>query len=126
MPSIILVNMTNKKDKKRAPFSASSRLNKRAKGTASQPIHVDSQAPAASPPLSPPPITNALQALVNASQAPTFEQRFIESRPEDAIAAPTKGSEHATAAASKAPEDDQDEDLDEFEAYLMDKYDGID
>ncbi|KAF2730999.1 hypothetical protein EJ04DRAFT_444010, partial [Polyplosphaeria fusca] len=118
--------MTNRKDKKRAPFSVSSRPNKRAKGTASQPIHVDLQAPAASPPLSPPPIINALQDLVNGSQALTFEQRFIESRPENAIAVPAKGSEHATAAASEAPKDNEDEDLDEFEAYLMDNYDGID
>jgi hypothetical protein len=118
--------MTNEKDKKRAHFSASSHPNKRAKGTASQPIPVDSQAPATSPPLSPPPITNALHALVNASQAPPFEQRFIKSRPEDAIAALAEGSEHATAVASEAPEDDEDEDLDKFEAYLIDKYDRID
>ncbi|KAF2737112.1 hypothetical protein EJ04DRAFT_594666, partial [Polyplosphaeria fusca] len=107
--------MTNRKDKKRASFSASSRPNKRAKGTASQPIHVDLQAPAASPPLSTPPIINALQAL-----------RFIELRPKNAIAAPAEGSKHATAAASEASKDNEDKDLDEFEAYLMDKYNGID
>ncbi|KAF2825058.1 hypothetical protein CC86DRAFT_468295 [Ophiobolus disseminans] len=93
----------------------------------SQPIPIDSQAPALSP--SPPaPITNALQALVSESQAPTFEARIRESRAEDSIVAPPKGSEHATAAASEAPEDDEDKDkeVEAFDAHLMDKYNGID
>ena len=62
------------------------------------------------------------------SQAPTFEARIRESRAEDSIVAPPEGSEHATAAASEAPEDDGDEDeeAEAFDADLMDKYDGID
>lgn len=125
VPTVILVNITNKKDKKRAPFSASSCLNKRAKGTASQPIPINSQAPAASLPLSPLSITNALQALVNASQALTYKQRFLELRPKDAITTLAKGSKHATAAALEASKDNNNKDLDEFEAYLIDKYNRI-
>jgi hypothetical protein len=39
---------------------------------------------------------------------PTFEARVQESRPEDTIVAPAKGSEQATAAASEAPNSDKD------------------
>jgi hypothetical protein len=87
---------------KRASSDALSRPKKRAKGTASQLIPIDSQAPAPSP-SPPPPITNALQALVSESQAPTFEARIRESRAEDSIVAAPESSEHATAAASEAP-----------------------
>ena len=120
---------TNKATKKRAA-AGSLGSNKRAKGTASQPIAVDSQPPSPPPP---PPITNAFQALVGASQAPTFEARVRDSRPEDSIVAPPKGSEHATAAASEAPEapddaaeDEDDKDIKAFDAHLMDNHDGLD
>jgi hypothetical protein len=59
-----------KKSIKRASSDVLSRPKKRAKGTASQPIPINSQAPALSsspPPPPPPPITNALQALVSES-----------------------------------------------------------
>lgn len=118
-----------KKSVKRAASSVAARSNKRAKGTASQPIHVDSQAPTASLDLSPPPILNAFQALVTGSQAPTFEARIRESRDKDTITAPPEGSERAAAAASEAPddnEDDEDEEFEEFDSHLKDKYEGID
>jgi hypothetical protein len=93
---------------------------------ATEPIRVSSPSP------SPPP-TNALQALVSASQAPTFEVRVRKSRAEDSIVAPPEGSEHATAAASEAPEAATEtdeaknvEELEAFDAYLMDNYDGLD
>jgi hypothetical protein len=64
---------------------------------------------------------------VSDSQAPTFEERLQESRTEDSIVAPAEGSEHATAAASKAPNDDkEDKETEAFDAYLMDEYDSID
>ena len=84
---------TNKDAKKRTKASPSS-PNKRPRGTASQPMNVDSQQPSQSPPSPsplPPPITNVLQALASASQAPTFEARVRESLPEDTIVAPAKG-----------------------------------
>jgi hypothetical protein len=115
----------NKATKKRAaagPWGT----NKRAKGTASQPIHVDSQLPS---PLPLPPPTNAFQALVSASQAPTFEARLRESRVEDSIVATPEASEHATAAASEAPEAleaEDDVDIEAFDAHLMDNHDGLD
>jgi hypothetical protein len=60
------------------------------------------------------------------SQAPTFEARIRESRAKDFIVASPEGSEHATAAASEAPEDDENEEIEAFDAHLTDKYDGID
>jgi hypothetical protein len=88
--------------KKRASAGSSS-ANKRARGTASQPILINSQPqlPAAPPSPSSLPITNTLQALTSASQAHAFEARVRESRAEEAIGAPAEGSEHATAAASR-------------------------
>ncbi|KAF2820873.1 hypothetical protein CC86DRAFT_427793, partial [Ophiobolus disseminans] len=79
-------------------------------------------------PSPPPPITNALQALISELQAPTFEARIRESRAKDSIVAPPEGSEHTTAAASKAPKDNKDknEKVKAFDAYLIDKYDSID
>ncbi|KAA8613971.1 hypothetical protein A1F94_008829 [Pyrenophora tritici-repentis] len=83
-----------------------------ARGTVSQPIAVDSQ-------LSP------RRALVEASQALTFESQLRESRPEDAIVAPTEGSERVTAASSAAAPDN--ETLQEaLDASLMDDFEGID
>jgi hypothetical protein len=121
---------TNKDAKKRTKAGPSS-PNKRPRGTASQPINVDSQQPSQSPPSPsppppPPPITNILQALASASQAPTFEARVRESRPEDTIVAPAEGSEQATAAASEAPEDKEDKETDAFNAYLIDNYNSLD
>jgi hypothetical protein len=113
--------------KKRASAGSSS-ANKRARGTASQPILINSQPqlPAAPPSPSSPPITNTLQALTSASQAYTFEARVQESRAKEAIVAPAEGSEHATAAASRVAEDEEDEEFEAFDAHLMDNYDGID
>ena len=116
---------TTKKRASAGSFSA----NKRARGTASQPIIINSQPqlPAALPSPSSLPITNTLQALASASQAPTFEARVRESRAKEAIVAPpAEGSEHATAAASRVAEDEEDEEVEAFDAYLIDNYDGID
>ncbi|KAI1664634.1 hypothetical protein L13192_10753 [Pyrenophora tritici-repentis] len=78
-----------------------------ARGTVSQPIAVDSQ-------LSP------RRALVEASQALTFESQLRESRPEDAIVAPTEGSERVTA----APDNETLQEA--LDASLMDDFEGID
>ncbi|EDU44998.1 hypothetical protein PtrSN002B_011861 [Pyrenophora tritici-repentis] len=72
-----------------------------ARGTVSQPIAVDSQ-------LSPSPsCLSSRRALVEASQASTFKSQLCESRPEDAIVAPTEGSERVTAASSVAALDNE-------------------
>jgi hypothetical protein len=48
-------------------------------------------------------------------------------RAEEAIIAPAEGSEHATAAASRVAEDEEDdEEIEAFDAHLMDNYNGID
>jgi hypothetical protein len=61
------------------------------------------------------------------SEQPTFEARVRESRTEDTIVAPAEGSEQATAAASGAPpKDEEDEEIEAFDAHLMDNYDGMD
>ena len=112
---------------KRGGSSALQHLKKRAKGTASQPININSYEPLGllkSP--SPLPLANAFQALVSASQAPTFEARIRESRAADSITAPPKDSEHATAAASEAPNEESEEEIEAFDAHLMDNHDGID
>ncbi|KAF1943562.1 hypothetical protein EJ02DRAFT_453259 [Clathrospora elynae] len=67
---------TAKNPSKRAPSGTSQRPKKRAKGTASQPVVINSQALVEPPSPSPLPPTNTLQALVNQSQAPTFEARL--------------------------------------------------
>ena len=110
MPS----NNTIKSAKRRAPAGYSG-AKKRAKGTASQPVVIESQQ---LPSPSPLPITNTLQALASASQAPTFEARVRESRPEDTIVATAEGSEQATAAASEAPDSDKDEEI-EYMGQLL-------
>jgi hypothetical protein len=53
-------------------------------------------------------------------------------RPKDSIVAPPKGSEHATAVASKAPkalnnaaEDKDNKDIKAFDAYLIDNYNSL-
>jgi hypothetical protein len=98
--------------KKRVKFST-------ARGTVSQPIAVDSQ-------LSPlPSRLSPRRALVEASQASTFESQLRESRPEDAIIAPTECSEKVTAASSPAALDN--ETLQEaLDAGLMDDFEGVD
>jgi hypothetical protein len=63
---------------------------------------------------------------VSESQAPTSKAHIRESRAEDSVVAPPEGSEHATAAASEATKDNEDEEIEAFDAHLMDKYDGID
>jgi hypothetical protein len=90
-----------------------------ARGTVSQPIPVDSQLSPSPSRLSP------RRALVEASQASTFESQLRESRPEDAIVAATEGSERVTAASSAAAPDN--ETLQEaLDASLMDDFEGID
>jgi hypothetical protein len=85
----MLFKASTKATKKRASAGPSG-SNKRAKGTTSQPIRVSSPSPP------PPPPTNALQALVSASQAPTFKARVWESCAEDSIVAPPEGSKHVS------------------------------
>ncbi|KAI1671866.1 hypothetical protein L13192_02725 [Pyrenophora tritici-repentis] len=70
-------------------------------GTVSQPIPVNSRL--SSSPSRPSP----RRALVETSQASTFESQLRESRPEDAIVAPTEGSERVTAASSAAALDNK-------------------
>jgi hypothetical protein len=60
-----------------------------ARSTVSQPIIVDSQLSLSPSRRSP------RRALIEASQVSTFESQLRESRPEDAIVAPTEGSEHS-------------------------------
>ena len=98
--------------------------NKRARGSASQPITVDSQP--SPPPLSPPlraPRLSVLRVLVNASQAPDFESRLRESQPEDSIVAPTEGIEQVTVASSEAALEAEDDEA--FDAHLEDNFDGL-
>jgi hypothetical protein len=97
--------MTNKRLRVNLPPSAprTKRAKKisRPRGTASQPVLVDTQPSLSlSPSLSPPP--SPRQALMISSQAPNFEATIRESRPEAEIVAPTEGSEQATVAASAA------------------------
>ncbi|KAI1685775.1 Dimer-Tnp-hAT dimerization containing protein [Pyrenophora tritici-repentis] len=80
--------------KKRVSDSAPS-PRKRARGTASQPVAIDSQLYQSQPSaLSPPP-----------PYTHTFESRLRESQPEDAIVAPAEGSEQATLAPSSEAAD---------------------
>ncbi|CAO2655096.1 Nn.00g101600.m01.CDS01 [Neocucurbitaria sp. VM-36] len=90
-----------------------------ARSTVSQPIAVDSQLSPSPSRLSP------RRALVEASQASTFESQLRESRPEDAIIAPTECSEKVTAASLPAALDN--ETLQEaLDAGLMDDFEGVD
>ncbi|KAG9376251.1 hypothetical protein A1F94_012798 [Pyrenophora tritici-repentis] len=99
--------------KKRVSDSAPS-PRKRARGTASQPVAIDSQSYQSQPSaLSPPP-----------PYTHTFESRLRESQPEDAIVAPAEGSEQATLAPSSEAADDAVDEA--FDAHLEDNYDGID
>ncbi|KAG9375814.1 Dimer-Tnp-hAT domain containing protein [Pyrenophora tritici-repentis] len=69
-------------------------------GTVSQPIPVNSRL--SSSPSRPSP----RRALVETSQASTFESQLRESRPEDAIVAPTEGSERVTPAFRRSGRND--------------------
>jgi hypothetical protein len=46
-------------------------------------------------------------------------------QPKDTIVAPAKGSEQATAAASKAPKDKKDKETNTFNTYLIDNYNSL-
>ena len=70
------------------------------RGTASQPVLLDTQL--SSPSSSPPPPTSPRQALVAASQAPNFEATLRDSRAESSIIRPTEGSEKATVTTSES------------------------
>jgi hypothetical protein len=102
------------------------RIAARPRGTASQPVPVNTQPLSPSPPLSPPPLPppaplSPRQALVAASQAPNFEATLRESRDEATIVAPPEGSEHATEAASEAAGDTVDSGF----VWIEDSYDGF-
>ena len=104
----------------------------RYRGTVSQPVLVNSQLSQplqlSSPPPPPPPPRplSPRHVLVNASQAPNFEATLRESRAEDSITAPLEGSEHATAAASEAPDEESEEEIEAFDAHLMDNHNSLD
>jgi hypothetical protein len=109
--------------KKRASNTAlnASSQPKRTRGTASQPIAIDSQPSQSqlSAPSPPPPYIY------------TFESRLRESQLEDAIAAPAdEGSEQATIAlsskASDAYEAHKTHEDEVFDSHLEDNFDGID
>ncbi|KAG9375611.1 hypothetical protein A1F94_013821 [Pyrenophora tritici-repentis] len=89
-----------------ATTSKRPRVAARHRGTASQPVLVDTQPFSPSPP--PPPLSPR-QALVAAPQAPNFEATLRESRAEETIIPPPEGSEHATVAASGAASEAVDE-----------------
>ncbi|KAF7451186.1 hypothetical protein A1F99_029630 [Pyrenophora tritici-repentis] len=101
-----------------ATTSKRPRVAARHRGTASQPVLVDTQPFSPSPP--PPPLSPR-QALVAAPQAPNFEATLRESRAEETIIPPPEGSEHATVAASGAAS----EAVDEGFVWVEDKYDGF-
>ncbi|KAI1670746.1 Dimer-Tnp-hAT dimerization containing protein [Pyrenophora tritici-repentis] len=86
-----------------------------ASGFASQPILVESQLSQ--------PRQSPRRAISEASQALNFESRLRKARPEDTVVAPTKGSEQATAASSAA---DEVATYKEFDASLMDDFEGLD
>jgi hypothetical protein len=92
----------------------------RPRGTASQPVPVDTQL---SPPSSLSHPLSPRQALVAASQALNFEATLRELRAEDSIVPPSKGSEHATVAASAAGNKVADK---ENFRWMEDNYDGFD
>ncbi|KAG9382086.1 Dimer-Tnp-hAT domain containing protein [Pyrenophora tritici-repentis] len=89
-----------------ATTSKRPRVAARHRGTASQPVLVDTRPFSPSPP--PPPLSPR-QALVAAPQAPNFEATLRESRAEETIIPPPEGSEHATVAASGAASEAVDE-----------------
>ncbi|KAG9385550.1 Dimer-Tnp-hAT domain containing protein [Pyrenophora tritici-repentis] len=101
-----------------ATTSKRPRVAARHRGTASQPVLVDTRPFSPSPP--PPPLSPR-QALVAAPQAPNFEATLRESRAEETIIPPPEGSEHVTVAASGAAS----EAVDEGFVWVEDKYDGF-
>ncbi|KAF7574084.1 Dimer-Tnp-hAT domain containing protein [Pyrenophora tritici-repentis] len=86
-----------------------------ASGFASQPILFESQLSQ--------PRQSPRRAISEASQALNFESRLRKARPEDTVVAPTEGSEQATAASSAA---DEVATYEEFDASLMDDFEGLD
>ncbi|KAI2484851.1 Dimer-Tnp-hAT domain containing protein [Pyrenophora tritici-repentis] len=86
-----------------------------ASGFASQPILVESQLSQ--------PRQSPRRAISEASQALNFESRLRKARPKDTVVAPTEGSEQATAASSAA---DEVATYEEFDASLMDDFEGLD
>ncbi|KAI1523728.1 Dimer-Tnp-hAT domain containing protein [Pyrenophora tritici-repentis] len=104
--------------KKRAADHAAApkkRAKPTARGTASQPISVDSQ-----------PLQLSQATLRETSQALTFESQLRESRDEDAIAAPVDSSEAATVASTVAPTVDDSAEDQAFESWLDEDFKGID
>jgi hypothetical protein len=69
--------------------------------SASQPIVVNTQLSALSLSPSPSPYSLSVEALLDASQATTFESQLRDSRLEAEIVAPAEGNEEATVALSK-------------------------
>lgn len=99
---------------KKRGFSGAAAQTKRLKvasrGTASQPIVLDTQP--SSLRLSP------RKALVEASQAASFESQLRKSQAEDAIVVPAEGSKAATAAKEAIHKG--------FDTHLEDDFEGID
>jgi hypothetical protein len=102
-----------------APVLKRNKVAPRHRGTASQPVPVNTP-PSSPSPLIPPPLSPR-QAIVAASQAPNFEATLQESRAKDTIVAPTKGSEQATVAASEAT----DERIENGFKWVDDNYEGF-
>jgi hypothetical protein len=104
-----------------APATKRTRVAQRHRGTASQPVPVDTQPSSLSPP--PPPFPQSpRQALVASSQAPNCEATIQASRAEDTILPPNKGSEQVTIAASTAGS----EAIDAGFVWVEDNYEGFD
>jgi hypothetical protein len=98
-----------------APLPAPKRLAA-ARGSASQPIAIDTQSPEPSPTPS--------SAVDEAMHDDIFESQLRDARDEADIVAPAEGSEEATVASSDAIEEAADEGG--FEDDFNDNYNGID
>jgi hypothetical protein len=85
-----------------------------ASGSDSQPIPAESQLSQ--------PRQSPCKAIREASQASNFESQLRKAWPEDAVVAPTEGSEQATAASLAA---DEVATYEEFDASLMDNFEGL-
>lgn len=101
-----------------APATKRTRVAQRHRGTASQPVPVDTQPSS----LSPPPPQSPRQVLVASSQASNFEATIQASRAEDTVLSPSEGSEQATIAASTAG----GEAIDTGFVWVEDNYEGFD
>jgi hypothetical protein len=115
MPPRKRVSTTSIALRKRARVPASS-------SSVSQPIVVNTQPSAPSPSPSPSSHPLSIEALLDASQATTFESRLRDSRPKAEIVAPAEGSEEATVASSNVA----DEAAERLDQTFEDNYDGID